>query len=263
MKTVTVLFIFWIGLGIQGMLGQRKLDTIYTNEHQAVALFFPSPIRRAVTGDEQFVFSYDRERSGHLGLLQGMDGVNSNLLVITTDGKVYAYILAYKKSLHQMNYFVDGEASIGVERPKGEGQGKENMVKVTDSFEGICKLLLDRAPKNLGTARSQGIRLRLEELVYDGDEVYLLVGIRNRSEFDFEMQCLDIFQISGSKKRRASHQEIPLQPLYTCAVSTLIESGKEIRLTYVLPKFVLGKGESLKLILEEVRGNRRVVLMKN
>ena len=98
--------------------------------------------------------------------------------------------------------------------------------------------------------------------MYNGDEVYLIVGIRNGSEIDFEMDRLDIFRVNSSKKRRASHQEISLQPSYVCPGNALIQRGKEIRLAYVLPKFVLGKGESLKLVLEEVHGNRRVVLLK-
>ncbi|MDF0715305.1 hypothetical protein PY092_04015 [Muricauda sp. 334s03] len=70
-------------------------------------LFFPSPIQKAVTGNERFVFSYDREETGHLGLLQRMDGVDSNLLVITTDGKMYAHIISYTASLPKMNYFIN------------------------------------------------------------------------------------------------------------------------------------------------------------
>lgn len=262
MKTVTLIFTVWIGLGIQVMFGQHNLDTIYANEHQTVALFFPSPIQRAVTGDERFVFSYDREVAGHLGLLQGAGGLDSNLLVITTDGQVYAYILGYAESLRQMNYFIDEGGAIGVEHPE-EVMDEAADVKMTSrSYEHLCKLLLDRGPRNLSTVRSGGIRLRLEELVYDGDKVYLLVGIRNRSEIDFEMDRLDFFQVNGNKKRRASHQEISLEPLYSCTETTLVKSGKEVRLAYVLPKFVLGKGESLKLVLEEVQGNRRVVLVK-
>ena len=38
-----------------GMKGQRALDTLQANEFKNVALFFPSPIERAVTGHEGFV----------------------------------------------------------------------------------------------------------------------------------------------------------------------------------------------------------------
>ncbi|WP_421801260.1 DUF4138 domain-containing protein [Flagellimonas sp.] len=262
MKTMKITFILWIGLGIQGVFGQRNLDTIYANDHNTVALFFPGPIQRAVTGDEDFVFSYDRESAGRLGLLQGVAGVDSNLLVITTNGDVYAYILAYGKSLPQLNYFIDEKAKIGMEHPERIMDVKDSLMTSPNPYEGQCKLLLDRAPRKLGTARSHRIRLRLEEMMYNGDEVYLIVGIRNGSEIDFEMDRLDIFRVNSSKKRRASHQEISLQPSYVCPGNALIQRGKEIRLAYVLPKFVLGKGESLKLVLEEVHGNRRVVLLK-
>ena len=249
-------------MGIQVMFGQQALDTIFVNEHQIVALFFPSPIQKAVTGNERFVFSYDREETGHLGLLQGMDGEDSNLLVITTDGKVYAHIISYAASLPKMNYFINEGDTIGMERPERIMPGNDSLTKAPNPYKGLSKLLLDRAPKNLGTVRSGGIRLRLEELVYHGGEVYLLVGIGNRSDIDFEMKRLDILRVNGSKRQKASHQEIYLEPIYSSAKSTLIQSGKETRLVFVLPKFVLGKGESLKLVLEEVGGNRRVVLEK-
>ncbi|MDF0707405.1 hypothetical protein PY092_04020 [Muricauda sp. 334s03] len=52
--------------------------------------------------------------------------------------------------------------------------------------------------------RSGGIRLRLEELVYHWGEVYLLVGIGNRSDIDSQMKRLDILRVNGSMRRKAS-----------------------------------------------------------
>ncbi|MDF0709037.1 DUF4138 domain-containing protein [Flagellimonas okinawensis] len=261
MKILNIFFIVWTGLGLQLMSGQHSLDTIYVNEHQTVALFFPSPIHRAVTGDERFVFSYDRESAGHLGLLQGVAGTESNLLVVTGDGKVYAYILAYGRSLPRLNIFIDQGTSIGQERPEVSKDGKDPLKVGPGPDDGRCKFLLDNGTGNLGTVRSSGIRLRLEKVVYDRDRVYLRVGIRNRSEIDFEMDRLDFFYVNGNKRRRTSYQEVRLLPLSSCTGSTLIKGGKQVRWDFVLPKFVLGKGESLKLILEEHHGNRRLVLM--
>lgn len=263
MKTIKIICWIWISLWVQVMSGQRTLDTIYANEHNTVALFFPHPIRQAVTGDKHFIFSYDREVAGHLGLLQGSDGVDSNLLVITTDGTAYAYIVVYAEELDQMNYFIDEGSKIGVERPERTSFGtKDSSMVAPNLYDGLCSLLLDKKSRNLGTARSDGIRMRLMDRVYEGNEVYLLIGINNRSGIDFEMGRLDIFRVNGSKKRRASHQEIPLQPLYVCQDSPMIPSGEMIKLVCILPKFVLGKGEALKLVLEEARGNRRVTLVK-
>lgn len=46
------------------------LDTIYANDTKNVALFFPEPIRQGVTGADNFVFTYNREKEQYFGLLQ-------------------------------------------------------------------------------------------------------------------------------------------------------------------------------------------------
>ncbi|HAF76057.1 MAG TPA: conjugal transfer protein TraN, partial [Maribacter sp.] len=38
------------------------IDTIYANDTKNVALFFPEPIRQGITGAENFIFTYNREK---------------------------------------------------------------------------------------------------------------------------------------------------------------------------------------------------------
>ncbi|WP_197062543.1 hypothetical protein [Muricauda sp. MAR_2010_75] len=83
------------------------------------------------------------------------------------------------------------------------------MVAETAHYDRFSKLLLDRKQKNIITKHKRGIRLRLEDMVYYGREVYLVLGIRNSSGIDFEVDRLEVFRINGSAKRRASYQEIP------------------------------------------------------
>lgn len=241
--------------------GQRSLDTIYANGSKNVALFFPSPIRHAIVGSEDFVFSYDREEAGYFGLLQGVEGVESNLLVITSDHQVYAYILKYAKELSQLNHFVEEGDGIGKIGPVKVLQVKKDSVVVEAShYDRFSKLLLDAKPKVMVTKHKKGIRLRLEDMVYDGREVYLVFGIRNRSGIDFEVDHLEVFRVNGSSKRRASYQEIPLNPIHGYGVPNKVKDGEMVQFVYVLPKFVLGDKERLKLVLEELHGSRRVEL---
>ena len=91
----------------------QKPRTIFTNEKDAVALFFPNTISQALTGSENFTFSYNRDSPQHVGIVQGIRGDKSNLLVITENGDVYSYRLAYSKVLDTLNYFV---AETGTDR---------------------------------------------------------------------------------------------------------------------------------------------------
>ncbi|KAB7530325.1 DUF4138 domain-containing protein [Flagellimonas olearia] len=250
-------------IGSKGVWGQRALDTLYTNESMNVSLFFPNPIKQAVTGHKNFVFSYDREEAGHLGLLQGVEGVESNLLVITSDDRVYAYVLKYAKVLSQLNRFICSEEGIGNVWPQKELQVQHNtMVPSVSHYDTVCMSLLDRKPKTMVSKRKNGIRFRLEDMVHYGREVYLVLEIKNRSTIDFEMGHLEVLRVSGNKKRRSAYQEISMVPSYEYDRPVKIKQGETKRFVHVLPKFVLGDTEHLKIILGELHGNRRVELFK-
>jgi len=245
---------------------QRALDTIFANEHQNVALFFPYPIQKAVSGHSGFVFTYNREQEEHFGLLQAVPGKPSNLLVITANGKVYSFHLVYAKTLQMYNHFVKTEQSIGTLWPN---QNTNNLdSKVTDTitkhqktYKDHCSYLLGQNPKNLATKRKKGLRLRLESITYHGDEVYLVLNIKNKSGIDFELDHLTFSIINGSKKRRASSQEMPLNPIHIHHQPRLVKINGFERFVYVIPKFVLAKNEKLKVLLLESRGNRTIELL--
>lgn len=246
--------------------GQRALDTIYANEHQNVALFFPRPIQKAVTGHQGFVFTYNREKEEHLGLLQAVPGKHSNLLVITDHGKVYSFLLVYAKTLPGYNYFVTTEESIGTVRPNQDHEN--NNIKVTDSlkkqqeqFKSRCSFLLENNPKNLVTKRKRDLWLRLESMTYHSDEVYLVLNIKNKSGIDFELGHLTLSIVNGSKKRRASSQEIPLDVDHIYKKPTVIPIGNHQRFVCVVPKFVLGTKEELKVKLWEKSSGRTLSLL--
>ena len=95
----------------------KVLDTIYANDTKNVALFFPEPIRQGITGSDNFVFTYNREKEQYFGLLQAKPGKESNLLVVNRNGSIFSYIVRYKKQLSKLNYFIPLSSSIGNEKP--------------------------------------------------------------------------------------------------------------------------------------------------
>ncbi len=116
---ISTLFIF--AFSFQICLAQatnQLLDTIYANDTKNVAQFFPEPIRQGVTGADNFVFTYNREKEQYFGLLQAKPGKESNLLVVNRNGSVFSYILRYKTQLSKLNYFIPQSNSIGNENTK-------------------------------------------------------------------------------------------------------------------------------------------------
>lgn len=261
MKILLILPILFMSVQIWA---QQDLDTIYANEHKNVALFFPKPIRQGIVGNDDFVFTYDREQQQYFGLLQARAGKESNLLAITNDGKVYSYILKYKEQLPRLNYFITTKESIGSERPLILKQKPiVQPLGRTDYFRKSCNHLLKSNSGSITTKRKKGVKLQLQKKVYNASEVYLVLEIKNKSEIDFEVDYLNVYRVNGNKKRKASYQKLLIQADYKHEMPNIIKVGQSHRFVYVLPKFVLGDDEKLQVELNEKKGNRKLILIKD
>uniref|UniRef100_UPI0040477C23 DUF4138 domain-containing protein n=1 Tax=Mariniflexile sp. TaxID=1979402 RepID=UPI0040477C23 len=241
------------------------MDTIYANNHKNVALFFPQPIRQGITGSENFVFTYNREEQQYFGLLQAAPGTESNLLTITSDGQVYAYILKYADKLPKLNYFIPENKSIGNEKP--EFTTKKIIKKAIDPyrdriayFERFSAYILKTNIEPLATERKKGMRMQLQKVVYQANEVYLVMEIKNKSGIDFEIDYLNVYRTNGNNKRKASFQKLQQKVIYKYKMPNTIKNGERQRFVYVLPKLVLGTNEKLLFEIQELKGSRRLQL---
>ncbi|MEX0313635.1 MAG: DUF4138 domain-containing protein [Allomuricauda sp.] len=263
MKTITLII---ITLFTTNIIAQRSLDTIYANDKKNVALFFPEPIRQGITGTSNFVFTYNREKEQYFGFLQATPGPESNLLTVTKDGQVYSYILKYKEELSKLNYFITTRESIGNERPQEEKEivitNKVNPYsnKIKD-FKKFGDYLLGNQYESIARKRKRGIVLRLQNVFYQDSQVYLVMEIQNKSEIDFEVDYLNIYRVNGNKRRKASYQKLKIDSLYKYRAPEQIKKEESRQFVFVLPKFVLGDNERLEIELQELKGNRKVIIV--
>ncbi|SFU64056.1 protein of unknown function [Pustulibacterium marinum] len=260
MKNYLKILLGMIGMGsaLQAQ-ATEKIDTLFVNAHQVVMLVFPEPIRQAVVGDAHFVFTYNKESGQYMGLVQGTEGVESNLFVITTSGTIYSYTLAYKGQLEQTYYKVLEPEHIGKEKqPDLKVQTFEHGVSRSEvkKYDSTCERLLQYHAGKVKTRRRKKLRLRLEELKYVGEEMYLVISLKNKSEIDFKVGDVRVFVSRGRKGKKSSYQELELPVSYRYLEPETVVAGGESRWVLVLPKTVLGAHEELQLEVGEVMGNR-------
>ncbi len=244
----------------------QVFDTIYANDTKNVALFFPEPIRQGITGSDNFVFTYNREKEQHLGLLQAKPGKESNLLVVNRDGSLFSYIIKYRERLSKLNYFIPMTNSIGNERPIAN-----DSIKVIDSeagptrkhqyYESFCSYLLDRKQRigNL-KKRMEGIVLSVDNIVFDKDELYFIVQIKNNSSLDYDLNFLNFSIETRQKGKKKSLQKLYQEPLFLYNVPSRITKSETVRMVYVLPKFSLSNERRAVLELNEKSGERNLKL---
>ena len=260
----------------------QPLDTLYANEKMNLALFFPSEIRQGIVGADNYVFSYNKDKGQTLGLLKASKGTLSNLLVITTDGNVYSYIIQYAEVLNELNRFVTLSERIGDEN-KGEIRASperdsipslaihaasipKDLIQIEKKkyspqfLQKSCATLLQRSEQRNIVKRKDGISLGIKNFVYYEDLVFLQLELKNDSGIEYEIDDLKVAVVSGNDKHKTSYQSLTLNSQYVFKMPDKIRHGGTSRFVYVIPKFTLGNNEKLELCLSELKGNRDLVL---
>jgi len=242
------------------------IDTIYANDTKNVALFFPEPIRQGITGADNFIFTYNREKEQYFGLLQAKPGKESNLLVVNRDGSIFSYIVRYKEHLSKFNYFIPMSVSIGNEKPT-----TNDSISVATSEMGIdnrnyyyqkfSSYLLERK-QNIGRIkkRNEGIILSVENIVFDNNELYFVIQIKNNSTLDYDLNFLNLSVETRQKGKRKSLQLVYQEPIFKQNLPSKIIENETVRFVYVLPKFSLSNDRRAILELNEKDGERHLEL---
>ncbi|HSI68869.1 MAG TPA: DUF4138 domain-containing protein [Gillisia sp.] len=270
--TVFIFIIGWSDVAAQGInFASDVLDTIYANDQKNVALFFPAPIRQGITGSENFVFTYNREKEQHLGLLQGMPGKESNLLVISTTGAVFSYIVKYSEELEKLNYFINPSGSIGNESPNFKAVAEDEFIpgskpeeKLADkdlNYQNFSTYFL-RSKQRLGRIKKkkEGIQLQVENIVFLGEELYFVLTLDNYSPIDYEPAFLDIFVETRQKGKKKSIQKLVQEPVFTFKMPEKVQKNQSTRFVYVLPKFSIAEDKVVVIDLKELNGERDIKL---
>ncbi len=235
-------------------------DTIYANEQNQVALFFPSPIRQAITGNSQTIFTYNKNQLQHFGLLQAMEGAETNLLVIDQQGLVYSYLLKYRKKLSRFLYFLSSEDAVGTEMPFTPRADSIAVAKKP----GAWKVLSERFAKTAGTTlrktKNADIVFRLQSIVYHQEVFFFIMEIENNSEIPYQPDRLLVSRNSRKQGKRKAMQSVPLKILETYSFPDRIVPRQKKQFTVILPKFTIPSDYSLQFELYEKNGARNMEL---
>ena len=243
----------------------QLLDTIYANDTKNVALFFPEPIRQGVTGADNFVFTYNREKEQYFGLLQAKPGKESNLLVVNRNGSVFSYILRYKTQLSKLNYFIPQSNSIGNEKTKlilPILPEEEQQLNNVNYYLRACRYLLNnKQPIRTLQKRNYGVVLSVTNIVFDKEELYFVIQIDNKTALDYDLNFLNLSIETRQKGKRKSLQRVNQEPLYKHNMPSKIGEHKTARFVYVLPKFSVSNDRRVILQLNEDDGERNIELI--
>lgn len=185
----------------------------------------------------------------------------SNLSVVTSDGKLTTFIVNYVQDPQSLNVSLIEDANR-----RGENtlfSPKENVNEA--QLEQDAKAVLASKTYHPGIKRtSDDISMYLKGIFIKDDVLYYRFALANWSNVGYDIEQLRFFIRDQKRAKRTASQEIEIVPLYVQRVPERI-AGKSVS-TYVfaLPKFTIPDQKYLTVQMMERNGGRHVMMkLKN
>ena len=177
----------------------------------------------------------------------------TNLTVVTTDARLYVFVLNYNEDCPDLN--IKAENAAAASKDVLFSMENENQKKI----EQLASLVLSKKKKTSGLKKSKfQIRLEVNGIFIDQDVLYLRVVFENKSKINYDIDQLRFFIRDQRKSKRTASQEIEILPLYTTSSSAAIPYKSEVIKVYAVEKFTIPENKYLTLQVIEKNGGRHL-----
>ncbi|GLU57372.1 hypothetical protein Dfri01_68330 [Dyadobacter frigoris] len=176
----------------------------------------------------------------------------SNLTVLTRDGKLYSFLVDYSPEPLQLN--------IGFSKDIAEtGQGAilkddYNQAEIRQNAQKVSAL--PRALHGVSD-KSYQVKMQLLGIYIKGDIMYYQLRLINKSAIPYDIESIRFFTRDSKKAKRGAVQQLEIQPVQVYNDSTRIEPGSAAVKVFALPKMTLDAAKKLQIQCTELGGGRR------
>ena len=245
----------------QSEITPRQVEVSF---NKTTHLIFPAPVQYVDLGSTDIIADKATGAANVVRLKAAVRDfqAETNLTVITADGRFYAFDVRYaddpgQLSIHIMN---DLQAQIP--------EGKAPTVPVRlDALDGDDAARIDSAMeqiynndkpqiKHIGYKR-YGLQTLLTGIYIDSEGwLYFGIEMRNDSRIPFDIDHIRMYVRDKRLPRRTAVQDIEIVPVRRLHPLSEIDTGKTGRTVWAIPKMTIPDGKALHIDIYERGGGR-------
>lgn len=220
-------------------------------------LLFPAAIKSVDRGSRDILAQRVAEAQNALKIKAGRpDMAESDLSVITADGRLFSFVVTYAASLPYQA--IDLRAEALAEKAKVAFKERQLDVATVQQTAATVEKLHDFL--HLRT-RSQHMQLRLQAIYQSSGILYFKLSLANKSDLPYGIDFCRFYSIDNKKVKRTAEQESDQRPVYATLDTTKTVAGKHsIQVVYALPQFTISDGKHLVIEIYERGGDRKLSL---
>lgn len=223
-------------------------------ESKTTNLIFPAAIKSVDRGSADILVQKAKGIEHMLLLKARRSGFGeTNLSVVTEDGKLYSFLLNYSDNPPQLNVVFKSDVNSST-TTHGSVEKNISISAIAESIAGRQEIQYG------GRVRKMGMELRLNGLFIEEDILYFRLAIQNRSNVRFDTDLLSFFIRDRKKVKREVAQELALRPLYIYGDTMVIQGRSTNTVVVAFSKFTLPERKYLSIQLSESSGGRHMHL---
>lgn len=275
--------------GQESVVEENK--TIYINDKKNVVVFFDDYIDIAQLPYKYYAVAYEGGATSKVCILRASKSstLESNLLVYTKNGNIYNLTVKYKKNIKKNNYIIKSSEAIGnqngeivTKKQKKRKRSSENLesdedfeITKEDSLQKSkrkeiklnSESFIEKKPyfKHLSST-NEDVTLKLNDVIYNKDELYFLFEIKNNSTLDYDINYKTYHIVSRKKSKRSSSQKLTFSEediLYEYQIPERIKAFESSKYIVVFNKFSIDSKKHFLVELNELNGERNIKLYLN
>ena len=186
----------------------------------------------------------------------------TNLSVITNDGKLYSFLVSFNSNPPYLNVNVDNIAATTMNGSQEKENGVTNAKMMS---EAALKTYSEKAvlqSSNIHSVYDQSSRMRLALTGFyvKGNTMFCRIEFENDSPINYDIEQLRFYIRDKKQSKRTAHQEIEIDPLYIRGDSSRILGNAKNILIIAVPKFTIPDGKYMAIEIIERNGGRHLNL---
>jgi len=182
----------------------------------------------------------------------------TNLTVITSDGKFYSFLIDYSANPNLLNLkFKDTSNDGALFSSPGLKSSKSNAAQIEiDARKCLEQKRFLFALKD----KANGMRLLLSGIYIDNDVLYFKLNVDNKTNINYDFESLNFFIKDIKQGKRTAVQEIQQTPLLVYNDSCYVTGESSLSFVVAVQKFTIPDKKMLVIQLMEKNGGRNLSL---
>lgn len=182
----------------------------------------------------------------------------TNLSVITSDGKLYSFLVCYNGNPAYLNVNLDsvlGQPSVNEPKQKASGTFNEALLSY------YAKLVL-QAGQNLHGVKTSSAKasILLEGVYVKENALFLRLQLRNSSAINYDIDQLRLFVRDKVQTKRTAIQEKEVEPVFIEGDNTIIGANSTQSVVLAVPAFTIPNNKYFVIEITERGGGRNLSL---